>query len=880
METLILFIAAAILASLIIPWVNFKRINRLEAENERLRKIVHRLAREKDSLQPAPPAAEAEDAPVGEKAETQTDSTAGAGKPTAAPAPEAPASTPSNEVPKPTTPVAPQPTSGDKSGKEEEKTDWFGKLTVWVGGVAMLMAGFFMIRYSIESGWMTPAVRLWLTTIFGGLLCASGLLLERRVSVRANRAIGQALAGAGVACLYFSSYAAVHLYEFITTPTGFVAMVGVTIIAVALSLRLGVPIALMGLIGGFLTPFLMAGENPSTTLLLSYTFLVFLGAQILSFLRRSAILLFTSLVGAFGWTLLLLLSPAETVGPVGNEILIFLLGIVATNTAWTVLAQKSASPFFRSPFSRAARWIIWVVVFPQGLWALWSTDFNFTTLLLYSVLATGALILGWIREKDFAPIALLALFFVLSAGLLAESEIFWRHSAWIVGMSLIFGVTAFLKIRRSESDSPWVAISLISTSFCVLTAYLNSEFIHPTAIARPSLWLTGFLLSAAVAIGQAESHRLRDPSRPDRAGAFSAAAFFLCGIGFWIFAAFDCLSFWVAALILGATLLWRWRDREFFPLTVGTLLIFWVYTMTDRIAQTFDFFFQGSPMSIGSTPALLGGWDALAWLSGLLAAGFSLTKSVEVEKDHWKRFLERFTVLAGIATVTAASGVFLPADAGTIQQTQISAGVLTSAFAALGATFLLTSNRWPAGNALSALCLGIVAFRIVIVHLFSPGAYGERFFGNALLWQFGIPLLAFAIASVFLLRNHRSGRFSNFCLGCSMAISWVWVTFLIQDFFGSSALFSWVQTDAEMYAYSVSWLVLAIVFQSIGLWRNLRILHIGSLILLLITVGKVFVIDTSTLTGLFRVLSFFGLGLALLGIGFFYNKVVFARRGK
>ena len=40
----------------------------------------------------------------------------------------------------------------------------------------------------------------------------------------------------------------------------------------------------------------------------------------------------------------------------------------------------------------------------------------------------------------------------------------------------------------------------------------------------------------------------------------------------------------------------------------------------------------------------------------------------------------------------------------------------------------------------------------------------------------------------------------------------------------------------------------------------------------------IFLVDASELEGLFRVLSFLGLGLALIGIGFFYNKVVFARR--
>ena len=65
-------------------------------------------------------------------------------------------------------------------------------------------------------------------------------------------------------------------------------------------------------------------------------------------------------------------------------------------------------------------------------------------------------------------------------------------------------------------------------------------------------------------------------------------------------------------------------------------------------------------------------------------------------------------------------------------------------------------------------------------------------------------------------------------------------------------------------------------YQAIGLWRQQSVIHVGSLVLLLITIGKVFLVDAAELEGLLRVLSFLGLGLALIGIGFFYNKVVFA----
>ena len=55
-------------------------------------------------------------------------------------------------------------------------------------------------------------------------------------------------------------------------------------------------------------------------------------------------------------------------------------------------------------------------------------------------------------------------------------------------------------------------------------------------------------------------------------------------------------------------------------------------------------------------------------------------------------------------------------------------------------------------------------------------------------------------------------------------------------------------------------------------------IRIASLGILLLTVGKVFLYDASELTGLWRVFSFFGLGLSLLGLSWFYSRFVFAVR--
>ena len=46
---------------------------------------------------------------------------------------------------------------------------------------------------------------------------------------------------------------------------------------------------------------------------------------------------------------------------------------------------------------------------------------------------------------------------------------------------------------------------------------------------------------------------------------------------------------------------------------------------------------------------------------------------------------------------------------------------------------------------------------------------------------------------------------------------------------------------------------------------------------MLFEVSKVFLLDAGNLTGLYRVFSFLGLGLSLLGISYFYGRFVFGK---
>ena len=65
-----------------------------------------------------------------------------------------------------------------------------------------------------------------------------------------------------------------------------------------------------------------------------------------------------------------------------------------------------------------------------------------------------------------------------------------------------------------------------------------------------------------------------------------------------------------------------------------------------------------------------------------------------------------------------------------------------------------------------------------------------------------------------------------------------------------------------------------------GIWLRSQPARLASAAVTALTVGKVFLIDMADLTGVWRALSFIGLGLVLVGIGWLYQRLLFPPRPK
>ena len=185
--------------------------------------------------------------------------------------------------------------------------DVFGRyLPIWAGGVTLAVAGFLIVKYSIDAGLLSPLVR-----VICGLIFGSGLIAAAEVALRSDRwvrdaRIRQSLAGAGIATLYASILVAANLYHLVDPMTAFVGLAAVTALAAILSLRFGAPSAVLGLVGGLAAPALVGAESPNLPLLATYLALTVGGLCVLGRAQRWWWLGALAVTGGFGWGLLLI----------------------------------------------------------------------------------------------------------------------------------------------------------------------------------------------------------------------------------------------------------------------------------------------------------------------------------------------------------------------------------------------------------------------------------------------------------------------------------------------------------------------------------------------------------------------------------------------
>lgn len=165
------------------------------------------------------------------------------------------------------------------------------------GALVLALAGVYFFRYSIEHGLISPTMRVVIGTLVG-LSCV--VVSEVRLR-HVHRLLAQFLAGAGFAILYLGFWASNALYHLVPTPITTVLMIAVTAASCTLAyVRHALPVAALGLLGGFATPILLSTGQDRPIALFAYLAMLDLGLLALARRRRWTLLA----LAAFGFTLL------------------------------------------------------------------------------------------------------------------------------------------------------------------------------------------------------------------------------------------------------------------------------------------------------------------------------------------------------------------------------------------------------------------------------------------------------------------------------------------------------------------------------------------------------------------------------------------------
>ena len=166
-------------------------------------------------------------------------------------------------------------------------------------GILVLAIGFF-VKYAIDNDWIGPAGRVGIGILCGGILIGIAHFLRN-----SYKAFSSVLVGGGLAVLYFSIALAFHQYQLFSQTVAFVIMLVITAFAVVLSLLYDrQELAIIALVGGFVTPFLVSNGGSNYKVLFGY--LLILNTGLLAMAYRKAWRLLNLL--AFGFTAILFVS--------------------------------------------------------------------------------------------------------------------------------------------------------------------------------------------------------------------------------------------------------------------------------------------------------------------------------------------------------------------------------------------------------------------------------------------------------------------------------------------------------------------------------------------------------------------------------------------
>jgi uncharacterized membrane protein len=778
------------------------------------------------------------------------------------------------------TPSEPPRPKDAREGFEHGLTD---KWLIWVGGVALALGGAFLVKYSIDQGWITPLLRC----LLGGLLGVGLLALAERARRRAapddggrpGRRVAAALAAAGLSSLFASLYAAHALYGLIGPAVAFPALGVVSLTGVLLALWHGPFVAGLGLVGGYVVPILIESAEPAPVALFGYLLALTLAAALLPRWRPWPWLGGLALAGNAVWTLLYMVGPMRP----GDEgvMAVFLLAVAAVVSAARVgvpiRTVPSLSAPLADPITRGLTEAAWSIVAALMVLLSLASEQAPATVAALLVLTAGGLGLGWRDARLVMPRLAPVL-----AGLLPLA-------GWDLVMTPADPPGALVNPPLPDGVRAFLFLAVAQGALVALGGWWASR-----RAARPMSW----------------------------AGLATATPLLILAVAYWRVGDLGIDLGWAGlALALGGlALLAAWRAAEHHPGALGAFAV----GVLAAVALAATFALEQAWLTVALALTLPG----IAWVearlgarpvpglrgAALVMAGVVLVRLLlnpyvldyPLDARPVFNWLLYGYGLPALAFALAARWFLKRRDGLLVQVLEAGALTFTVLLVSLEARHLMAGPDLagaPVALREMAIHINVWLAAALVLRLWrnrDPGAdrvvlrWGEMLLGlwgsatlllGPVLWAnpywTGVPVGALPVLNLLLAlyatpaaflalwarRASAGSRVRRGAAPAAVALLALWLALSVRHAFTGPVLSGPLTGEAELYAYSVLGLLFGLAVVVIGVRLDQTATRRAGLAILLAVTLKAFLVDMAELTGLWRALSFLGLGGALIGIG-------------
>ncbi|MCL7744406.1 DUF2339 domain-containing protein [Guyparkeria hydrothermalis] len=750
---------------------------------------------------------------------------------------------------------------------------------IWLGGLSVGLAGVFLVRYSIEQGYLGPAARITAGLVTGLGLHALAEWLRRRSDWRSDAVA--ALAGGASLTLYAAALAALHLYQLWPVGLVFAVLALISLATLVLALWHGPVLAILGLLGGYAVPALLGTQSDQLVTTLVYSTVIALsGFTLMRYVYRDW-LWWGTIGGALFWWWVALMTGKHSEAWLGSYLAVLAWGMLAIRSSNWRLDQVVAAdnpPHWRDwlrliPTEQRGL-LLGLLVLLAGLGLSLGRDPHWAGGPLVWLPLPAVLLIAARYNDHLRPLPWLTLA-VITVGLIAaqiaplptqkptlmvdpvSAEHHGTLFAFLALLAGLFSGAGLWHLRNRPGSALDASLAVVAPLVAVALAYLLARAaLPPWGLAVACIVYGGLLLNLAV-------WRLRH-------GSTDGVAFWLVTGGHLAYSlaaviALDdaTLTLALAAQLVSLTWVMRrvpmdnlhWLVKLVLAVVVIRLTLNpWLLTYAGEGHWTLWTYGGSLLLAVLASRQVPPDVPLRRWLEG--GALHLLLLFLVVELRYWLYdgavFAPRFDFLE------AAIDVNLTAALGLVYHWR---GQLS--------TQLQVVYRL-AGRVMMVLAL--LAYAYLLIHA-NPlwggpqaGTIGDTPLFNLLLLAYGLPVVLFALAS----RIYEPMTRRQFAVVAGIGL-WLFASFEIRHIWQGELSLVDATSNGELYTYSAVWLLMAMAALLTGIVRERPALYRGGLALLTLVIVKIFLVDMSGLTGLLRAVSFMGLGLSLLALAYVHQ---------